>query len=93
MPGIRDQRRRADALAHGELVPGDDLVSDNPQDRPRDAEGNVAGSAMVDELADAFVPGERRAGPDDNGNPDPREILGPVQAVGIPLRRPPPRQP
>ena len=79
-------------LSHDELVPGDDLVPDDAQGRAGDAEGDVGGAAVVDELADALVPGEAGAGPDDDGDPDPGEVLGPVQAVGIPLRRPPARE-
>jgi hypothetical protein len=44
-------------------------------------------------LADALIPGERRAGPDDDSDPDPGELLGPVQAVGVPLGRALARQP
>jgi hypothetical protein len=47
----------------------------------------VAGGAVVDELADALVSGERRAGPDDDGAPVPGQILGPVQAIGVALGR------
>jgi hypothetical protein len=36
---------------------------------------------------------ECRAGPDDHGDPGPGQVLGSVQAVGIPLGRPLARQP
>src|SRR5450755_5099530 len=75
-----------------ELVPGDDLIPDDAQGRAEDAQRGMTGGAMRQELTDALVPGERRAGPDDQRNPDPGQILGPVQAVGIPLSRPSPRQ-
>src|SRR3984885_901045 len=48
----------------------------------------LVGGAVIDELADALVPGERLAGPDDHGDADPGQVFGPVQAVGVPLGRP-----
>ena len=79
MPGIRDQRRGVDPPAHDELVPGDGLVPDDAQRRTDDTEGDVTGGAVVDELSDALIPGKRRASPDDDGDPDPSQVLRPVR--------------
>ena len=49
--------------------------------------------AEHEELADALVPGERRAGPDHNGDPDSGRVLGAFQAVGVTLGGGPPQQP
>ena len=85
VPGVGDQRGRVDAPADDELVPGDDLVADNADRGPGDARAHVRGVAVLEELADALIPGERRAGPDDHRDPDPGQVLGPFQAVGIAL--------
>ena len=47
----------------------------------------------TEQLADALKPGERRAGPDDRRDPDPGQVLGPLQAIGVTLAGGPPRQP
>ena len=93
MPGVGDQRRRVDAPAHDELVPGHDLVADDAECRAGDAGADVGRVAVLDQLADALEPGERGAGPDHHGDPDPGQVLGPFQAVGVPLGRRPARQP
>ena len=66
MPGVGDQRGRVDAPADDEFVPGHDLVARNADRGARDAPAQVRGGAVVDELADALIPGECRAGPDDD---------------------------
>jgi len=70
------------------FVPGDDLVADDAQRGAGDAEGDVAGGTVAGELADALVPGERGAGPDDHGDADPGQVIGAVQAIGVALGRP-----
>jgi hypothetical protein len=85
VPGVGDQRGRVDPPADDEFVPGNDLVTQNADRGTRDAHAQVRGRAVVDELADALIPGECRAGPDDYRDPDPGQILGALQAVRIAL--------
>src|ERR1039458_1412420 len=49
--------------------------------------------AVLEELADALVPGEGCADPDDDRDPDAGQVLGPFQAVGITLGGGPAGQP
>jgi len=88
VPGIADQRRRADAPARNELVTGDDLVPDDAQGRADNAQRDMAGGAVLQQFPEALVPGERRAGPDDDRDSCPGQVLGPVQAIGVPPGRP-----
>ena len=73
--------------AHDQLVPGDHLVADDADGRPGDTPADMGRVAVFDELADALGPGEDRAGPDDHRDPDPGQVLGPFQAIGIVLGR------
>ena len=77
MPGIGDERGGVDAPADDELVAGHGQVAEDADDSPGDACADVAGVAVPDQLADALITGERRAGPDDHRDPDPGQILGP----------------
>jgi hypothetical protein len=74
--GIGEQRAGIDALSDGALVAGHGQIADDADDRPGDARPDVRSGAMPDELADALIAGERRAGPDDRRDPDPRANLG-----------------
>ena len=58
-----------------------------------DPDAQVRGAAVPEQLADALQARERRAGPDDQGDADPGQVLGPLQAVGVALGRPAPGQP
>jgi len=88
--GVGDQRRGVDALADPQLVPGDGLVADDAQYRPRDARLDMDVVPVLDELTDALEPGEGGAGPDDHGDADPGQVLGAFQPVGVLLRWWPP---
>jgi hypothetical protein len=65
------------------------------QQRADDAGRDVAGMAVLNELADALarLSGEGGAGPDDGRDADPGQVLGALEPVGILLRGRPPRQP
>ena len=93
MPGIGDERGGSDALADHQLVPGDDLVADDADDCPSDTHREVGGVAVVDELSDTLVSGKGSAGPDDQGDSDTGQVLGPFQAIGVALGRQAPGQP
>src|SRR5690242_17957572 len=75
MPGIGDERGGSDALADDQFVPGDDLVADDADDCPGDTRADVGGVTVLDEFADALIPGEGGAGPDDHGDPDAGQVL------------------
>ena len=79
--------------ADNQLVPGHRQVPDDADDRPGDARPDVRGGPVRNQLADALIPGEGRAGPDDHRDPDPGQVLGSLQAVGVTLAGGPPRQP
>jgi hypothetical protein len=93
MPGVGDQRRGVDSLAYRELVPGHYLVTDDAEHGPGDPRSDVGGAAVLEQLANALESGERGAGPDDHGNTDPGQVLGPLQPVRILLRGRPAGQP
>src|SRR5580704_8406724 len=86
MPGVGDQRRGVDPLAYRELVPGHHLVTDDAEHGPSDPRSDVGGAAVLEQLANALESGERGAGPDDHGDADPGQVLGPLQPVRILLR-------
>ena len=93
VPGVGDQRRRPDPAAGDELVTRHDLVAHDAEDGAHDADAHVRGRAVIQQLADALGAREGGAGPDDGGDPDPGQVLGPVQAVRVALGGPAPGQP
>src|ERR1700744_1397840 len=78
----------ANPPAAAQLVRGHDLVADDPQDGAGDADAHVGGAAVTEQLAHAFEAGEGGADPDDQGDADPGQVLGPLPAVRVALGRP-----
>src|SRR5579863_1676520 len=95
--GINRKERRRLRLGHhrGEsvLAAGDRAQINTPRRGVGDQGGRADPPAVLDELADARIPGERRAGPDHDGDADAGQVLGPFQVVGVTLGGGPAGQP
>jgi hypothetical protein len=67
-PRVRHERGGVDAPAHCHLVAGNGLVADDAEDSAGDSGADERRVAVLDQLADALVPGEGGTGPDDDGD-------------------------
>src|SRR4051794_28263336 len=70
-----------------QLVAGDELVSQDADQRRGDTPADVSGRPVLQQLAKALHAGEGGARPNDNRDPDAGQVLGPLQAVWVPFTR------
>src|SRR5207245_6614533 len=63
---VRDQRAGVDPPADDQLVARHHLVAEDADGRADDADGDMTGRAVREQLADALHAGEHGAGPDDD---------------------------
>jgi hypothetical protein len=85
--GVGEQGRRVNASSDPALVERHRLVPDDADDGAEHAPSQMVSGAVGDQLVVALDPCEDGTGPDDEGDTEPRQVLGPFIAVGVTLAR------
>src|SRR5271166_6144690 len=85
MLGVGHHGGRTNPSTDHQLVARDELVAEDADGRRGDAPADVTGSAMPEQLRDAFKTGDQSAAPNHHSHTYAGEVFGAFVAVGITL--------